>query len=133
MRCVPGKHLFSFLDMGNFKFMFPGLHKAFYTRRYGKQVYHERYVECRNGLIGDIEVEKAWHQHFSWDELSALLELGGFKVTAQDGYGYWHRPLTNLRFFIPPRLATRMDRWIDLDAQRFENAEIFVTAAKVGS
>jgi SAM-dependent methyltransferase len=125
---VPGKHFFSFLDMGNFKFVFPRIHRWFYTWRHGAAQYHERYVECRNGLIGDIEVEKRWHQHFSFGELRGLLESCGFEVTAEDGFGFFNRVLINLAYFLPGPLKRGMNALVDLDARLFHRAEIFVSA-----
>ena len=62
---VPGKHFFSFLDMGNWKFVFPQIHRLFITIFKGKVYYESRYLSNKDGLIGDIEAKKAWHQHFS--------------------------------------------------------------------
>ena len=127
---VPGQHLFSFLDMGNFKFVFPRLHRWFYTWRYGAQKYRERYIECRNGLIGDVEVEKRWHQHFSHRELAELLRKCGFEVTATDGFGFFNRIIVNVAYFMPKAVRGLFDRLVDMDARAFETAEIFVAAVR---
>jgi ubiquinone/menaquinone biosynthesis C-methylase UbiE len=63
---VPGKHFFSFLDFGNWKFALPRMHKFYIQIRFGKIYYHERYVECKNGLFGDIEVEKNGMNILKW-------------------------------------------------------------------
>jgi len=55
---VPGQHVFSFLDLGNFKFRFPRLHRRYYEWRHGVDKYENRYIRGANGLIGDIEIEK---------------------------------------------------------------------------
>jgi SAM-dependent methyltransferase len=125
---VPGRHLFSFLDMGNYKFVFPRVHRWFYVRRHGKQKYNERYVECRNGLIGDIEVEKRWHQHFSHQELAQLLQSCGFEVTSYDGMGFFNRLLLDFAYFVPRGLRRGLDSLVDLDGRVFDRAEIFVAA-----
>ena len=61
---VPGRHLFSFLDLGNLKFRFPRLHRWFYCRRHSPEEYEQRYVANPDGLIGDVSAQKRWHQHF---------------------------------------------------------------------
>jgi SAM-dependent methyltransferase len=127
---VPGRHFFSFLDMGNYKFVFPRLHRKFYIWRHGKKSYEERYVELPNGLIGDIEVEKSWHQHFSQKELQVLLEKCGFYVTAKDGFGFFNRILVNLAYFLPGSKHRFLDRLINFDARVFDRAEIFVSAIR---
>jgi SAM-dependent methyltransferase len=126
---VPGKHLFSFLDFGNWKFVFPKLHKIYIVSRYGKDYYHEHFVKCSNGLIGDIEVEKRWHEHFTHSELSVLLKSCGFFVEYEDGYGFFYRIIHNIRYFIP-FLSFFLDYLLKKDALLFSKAEIFVRAKK---
>jgi ubiquinone/menaquinone biosynthesis C-methylase UbiE len=75
---VPKKHVWSFLDIGNFKFRFPRVHKFYVCWRYSQAYYNERYANNVNGLFGDVEVEKMWHQHFKPDELKSLLSDSGF-------------------------------------------------------
>lgn len=59
---VPGRHAFSFLDMGNLKFRFPQLHRWYYCRNHSPQEYDCRYVSHPDGLIGDISAAKRWHE-----------------------------------------------------------------------
>ncbi len=127
---VPGRHFFSFLDMGNFKFVFPRLHRFYYERWHSREGYRQRYIDCRNGLIGDIEKEKAWHQHFSHAELAQLLSEAGFDVIDRDGFGFFNRPLVNLAYFMPGPLKRLTDRMVRWDARVFSQAEIFVAARK---
>jgi SAM-dependent methyltransferase len=129
---VPGQHAFSFLDMGNFKFRFPKLHRFYYVRRHSNELYRQRYVECRNGLIGDIEVEKSWHQHFSHDELRQLLEKCSFHVRQQDGYGFFNRPIINTMYFVPGFLKKPFEKLESWDKRHFHETEIFVAAEKSG-
>lgn len=84
---VPRRHLFSCLDLGNLKYHFPLIHRIFYTMRHSREAYLYRYVNNPYGLIGNVEKEKAWHQHFKEDEMKALLDRGGFDVIDVDGYG----------------------------------------------
>lgn len=126
---VPGKHFFSFLDFGNWKFVFPKVHKFYIENKFGKEYYDYHYVQCANGLIGDVEVEKRWHQHFSHKELETLLRKNGFIVNDKDGFGFFYRLFHNIGYIIP-FLNSIMKRLIVIDAKMFSSAEIFVTAFK---
>jgi SAM-dependent methyltransferase len=130
MIAVPGSHLFSFLDMGNWKFVFPKLHRTFYTLVFGQNAYVTRYAENPDGLIGDIEAEKAWHEHFSKTKLCALLEAHGFEVLEVDGYGFFNRILINGRYFLPGVTKRLLDPLITLDKKLFSSAEIWAIARK---
>jgi len=127
---VPGKHFFSFLDLGNWKFVFPRTHRLFVEWKFGKEYYDNHFVKCINGLIGDVEVEKKWHQHFSFVELSSLLKKSGFEVYREDGFGFFFRPLHNICHFFP-FLKKVLERLVLLDAQKFSSAEIFVASRKI--
>ena len=94
---VPGKHLFSFLDVGNLKFRFPHLHRWFYVRKHGRREYHRRYVDNPEGLVGDISMQKRWHEHFRSDGLKQLLRNSGFEVRDVDGAGFFWRLILGSR------------------------------------
>lgn len=126
---VPGKHLFSFLDFGNWKFAFPRLHKIYVELVHGKELYKERFVDCKNGLIGDIEVEKKWHEHFSHSSLEFLLNKSNFTVDEKDGFGLFFRIIHNLKYIMPFGKSF-FDKLIILDGKAFSKAEIFVLAHK---
>ena len=126
---VPGKHFFSFLDFGNWKFVFPQVHKFYIEKKFGKEYYDYHYVQCANGLIGDVEVEKRWHQHFSHKELEMLLRKNGFIVKDKDGFGFFYRLFHNIGYLFP-FLNSITKRLIAIDAKMFSSAEIFVTAYK---
>jgi SAM-dependent methyltransferase len=126
---VPGKHFFSFLDFGNWKFIFPKIHKLYIKKKFGEEYYDYHYVKCANGLIGDVEVEKRWHQHFTHKELESLLQKNGFQVNDKDGFGFFYRLFHNIGYIIP-FLNGFMKRLIAIDAKMFSSAEIFVTAYK---
>jgi SAM-dependent methyltransferase len=128
---VPGSHFFSFLDFGNWKFVFPAFHRIYYQTRYSKKLYKERYIECVNGMVGDIEKEKAWHQHFNHQELESLLESHNFKVVKQDGFGLFYRLFHNVRYLFPKPIKSFWNPLILWDAKNFGQAEIFVVAQKV--
>lgn len=120
---VPGRHLFSWLDMGNFKFLFPRIHRHVFTARHGKEAYTVRYVECRNGLFGDIEVEKMWHEHFSPQSMAEVLSEVGLVVDEVDGLGLFRRLLTNAAYLTRSRRGW-LQRMIDYDARTFGRAEL---------
>jgi SAM-dependent methyltransferase len=127
---VPGKHLFSFLDTGNLKFRFPRLHRRLYLQRHSLEEYERRYVNNPDGLIGDIEREKAWHQHFSHKELRLLLEDSGFHVVEKDGSGFFSRLFLPLRLISPGFLSSSWDRLLRLDARLFASTNLFCIAEK---
>lgn len=128
---VPGQHLFSFLDMGNWKFVFPFLHKLVFERRLGKEMYHRIYVDNPEGLIGDVEKAKGWHQHFSKKELSDIVVRNGFEIVKLDGAGYFYRLLWNIRYFLPKPLKRPFDYLIKLDMSLFSSAELWILAKKI--
>lgn len=123
---VPGQHLFSFLDLGNLKFRFPRLHRWFYLRRHSSHEYHERFIECRNGLIGDIEVEKGWHEHFTHMRLRDKLESNGFEIIDMDGYGFFFRLIHNL-WYLSPIGRGFLEHLMRTDSRAFSSAELFAT------
>jgi SAM-dependent methyltransferase len=127
---VPGQYFFSFLDFGNWKFRFPRIHRFYIESRFSKQFYHERYIECKNGLIGDIEVEKKWHEHFKIDYLKELLAQYGFRVIKNDGFGFYSRLIHNLHYFSPV-LKKPLFKLMKRDMKNYDKAEIFVAAEKI--
>lgn len=127
---VPGKHFFSFMDMGNWKFVFPRLHKFFVVTWKGKEYYNNRYAANKDGLIGDIEAEKAWHQHFGKKELQTLLKKYSFETVAVDGFGFFWRVLRNIRYFSPKFLKVMIDKLVEVDQKLFSSAEIWVITKK---
>jgi len=126
---VPRKHVFSFLDIGNFKFMFPRLHRIAYSLKHSKEQYQTRYVECANGLFGDVEVEKMWPQHFSQSEMTGLLRNCGFEPDSWDGSGLFTRPLLMLRL-ICPVTDVPVRKTIEGDFKKFHSMNLFCSATK---
>lgn len=126
---VPKKNIFSFLDLGNWKFVFPLIHKYFYILKYSRPEYEQRYVICADGLIGDVEKEKRWHQHFSVNELCELLSNNGFDVMDVDGSGFFVRQLSILKLLIPVSGVKKiLDQLIAADARAFSSSNLFITA-----
>lgn len=126
---VPGKHFFSFLDFGNWKFIFPRLHKIYISLRFGVDFYNERYVICKNGLFGDIEVEKKWHEHFELKRLNDLLTNFGFITKESDGFGFYFRLIHNIHY-LSPFFKNRLFNLMKKDMLKYNQAEIFVAAEK---
>ena len=93
---VPGQHLFSFLDRGNFKFLFPRLHRWYYCLKHSREEYEYRYVSNPDGLVGDISTKKRWHEHFSRDKLGKMLAEAGFNVIDFDGAGFFSQIIGNV-------------------------------------
>lgn len=130
---VPGHHLFSFLDMGNFKFSFPKLHKFFVRNKYTEEEYNARYVKNEFGCIGDIEVEKAWHEHFSRLSMQQLINnVEQLEILDIDGLGFYHRILNNIKYFLPNKIKPVMEGLINWDLKKYDKCElIFLLRKKV--
>jgi SAM-dependent methyltransferase len=126
---VPGQHFFSFMDLGNMKFRFPRLHRWYWSRKHSVEEYQRRYVQGEDGLIGDIEVEKRWHEHFTPDRLSRLLTDSGYEILDADGFGYFMRPIHNA-WTLSPVLKGPLYRLMLSDMRSFASAEIFVECRK---
>ena len=132
---TPRRHIFSFLDLANLKFMFPGLHRAYYSAVYSREAYRKRYASNPDGLVGDIDAEKRRHQHFSDREMIELLEAAGFHVDRVDGCGLFNLVFTFINHVVSldfllrgrgPRLIPQsLYLW---DAYSFRQASIFCAA-----
>lgn len=129
---VPGQHIFSFLDRGNFKFRFPRLHRAYYCRKYSQEEYERRYVCNPDGLVGDISAEKRWHEHFSRAKLGKLLNESGFEVVSFDGNGFFGRIIGNINVLVRgiKSLQPVIGRIGAFDARMFKSNNLFCTARK---
>ena len=132
---VPRQHLFSFLDTGNFKFLFPRLHRWYYCFSHSSEEYQRRYVSNPDGLIGDISIKKRWHEHFSRKKLRKLLTKAGFSIIDFDGSGFFSRVIILLRRFLQwlrpvNKILVKLGR---LDAKLFESKDLFCVAEKCRS
>ena len=127
---VPGKHLFSFFDMGNLKFVLPSLHKIFINIFKGKSYYFEQYGNPNNPLFGDVEKLKMWHQHFSLKEITQLLLESGFKVIDYDGSGFFTRPISVIIYFLPSFLNKPLKKLNNLDCKIFNKANLYLYALR---
>ena len=128
---VPGKHLFSFLDMGNFKFRFPKLHKFFVRFKYSEEQYYHRYVSNDFGCIGDIESEKSWHEHFSRLSMQNLIEkVKDLEILDIDGLGFFHRIFNNIKYFLPKKIKPVMNSLINWDLKKYYKCELIFLLRK---
>ena len=129
---VPGKHLFSFLDIGNYKFIFPKLHQWYYCISHSREEYDRRYVSNPDGLVGDISGKKRWHEHFSRSKLTKLLNNSGFDVVKFDGSCFFMRIKSHIEPLIQwiKPLQSLIQRLSILDAKRFKSANLFCIARK---
>jgi SAM-dependent methyltransferase len=130
---VPGRHVFSFLDVGNLKFRFPKLHRWYHCRKCSAAEYEHRFVSNPEGLVGDISAKKRWHEHFSREKLAKLLNHSGFEIVYCDGSGFFKRVLTCAAFFCKRSgLLHRLIHNLDvIDAKRFGSANLFCLARKI--
>jgi len=128
---VPGRHIFSFLDMGNWKFKYPKIHKFFVRLSISESEYQSRYVSNEFGCIGDIEAEKAYHEHFSFDSLNSLLnKTQKFEILNVDGMGFFYRILVNIQFFLPTLFKGFLTRLIEWDFKWGHQAELVFVLRK---
>lgn len=130
---VPGWHLFSCLDAGNFKFRFPRLHRWYYCRTHSREEYEHRYVSNPEGLIGDISAKKHWHEHFSRGKLRKMLAQAGLTVIDFDGTGFFGRVIIFINILILRKfkpLQPFIRKIYALDKKFFESTNLFCLAEK---
>ena len=127
---VPGQHLFSFLDMANFKFIFPSIHKFFYVLFKDLEKYNYRYVNNPFGLIGDIEKEAGWHQQFSFDSFNKLVSSTNFKIIKAGGMGFFFHILNKIYFFLPNPFKLIIKKIIEIDSLLFSGAQRYFVLVK---
>lgn len=128
---VPGKHLFSFLDIGNLKFRFPRLHRLYIKERYGVDFYNSRYANNPHGLFGDVSARKRWHEHFKAQQLVHVLQSAEFDIVDVDGAGYFMR-LISMLTLVPSKLVHRLASWLmTMDYRTFASANVFVTCTHI--
>ena len=129
---VPGRHLFSALDLGNLKFRLPRLHRWYYCRTHSVPAYERRYGENPDGLIGDVSAAKRWHEHFSGEQLGGLLAASGFEAITFDGAGFFTRVLKIADWLVGQRgpLDAGIAASLTWDARHFQSANVFCVARK---
>jgi len=125
---VPQKYILSFLDTGNWKFIFPTLHKYFITLIKGKKHFYNYFQNPNNPLFGDIEKTKMWHEHFSVKSLTELLNNSGFLVLELDGSGFFTRLINIIIYFLPPIIRGPLKKLDKLDNKTFQSANLYCYA-----
>lgn len=129
---VPGQHFFSFLDLGNLKFVFPRLHRWYYVRNHSQEEYQRRYCGNPEGLVGDVSSKKRWHEHFCGAKMRDLFERSGFETVKFDGSGFIIRLIEAANLFLRSFswLQPFIRRIQNYDQKRFESANLFCVAGK---
>jgi SAM-dependent methyltransferase len=129
---VPRRYVFSFLDLGNLKFMFPRFHRRLFLLGHSREQYERRYGSSPDGLVGDVSARKGWHEHFSQASLTFLLARCGLEAVTWDGAGFFARPLAPLLWAMErvPGLRRLAGAVVSLDARQFRSMNLFCVARK---
>lgn len=74
---TPHRGLLTFLDVGNFKFVAPRIHRFIHHTLLRNRRYYARRFEAADssGLVGDISISKdrdTWHRHYKAEEIIAF-------------------------------------------------------------
>jgi ubiquinone/menaquinone biosynthesis C-methylase UbiE len=128
---VPRRHVFTFLDPDNAKFRFPRVHRAVYARRFGAQVYRERFEDLTNDLRGDMSVGKDQHTNYRTPQLLTLLREQGFEPAVVTGANLFWRWLQIPALLTGGALRRALERGIYLDGRAFHAANLFVAARRL--
>ncbi|MEO5899290.1 MAG: class I SAM-dependent methyltransferase [Ilumatobacteraceae bacterium] len=128
---VPRRHVFSFLDPDNAKFRFPRLHRWVYSRRFGADVYRERFDDLSNDLRGDMSIGKDCHTNYRTEAVLRLLRDHGFAPTLVTGSNLFWRWLQIPALLTGGRLRRLLERGIHLDGRLFTSANLFVAARRI--
>jgi SAM-dependent methyltransferase/UDP-N-acetylglucosamine transferase subunit ALG13 len=127
---VPARHVFSWLDPDNVKFRFPRVHRAVYSRRFGADVYRERFADTGNGLFGDISLGNGEHTNYRRDWLVGRLRVHAFEITRESGANLFWQWFHGPSLLAGPRLRARLEQAIWLDGKLFRSANLFLTARR---
>jgi SAM-dependent methyltransferase/UDP-N-acetylglucosamine transferase subunit ALG13 len=127
---VPARHAFSWLDPDNVKFRFPRVHRAVYSRRFGVDIYRERFEDTGNGLFGDISLGRGEHTNYRRDWLVDRLRAHDFEITRESGANLFWRWFHDPSLIAGPRLRARLEQAIWLDGRLFHSANLFLTARR---
>ncbi len=97
--------------------------------QHSREAYEYRYVNNPYGLVGDVESEKAWHQHFRDEEMRDLMTRNGFAVEENDAAGLFSTVFDVISALTPfGRLFTqKLRNW---DSYTFAGRMLFCRATK---
>jgi SAM-dependent methyltransferase len=129
---VPARHTFSWCDPDNAKLRFPRLHRAVYTARFGRAVYHARFVDLSDGMRGDMAEERREHTNYRPSELLGLLQAAGFDPVLRDGANLFWRFFQIPQLFLPRGWRWLLDAPLRLDGRWFRAANLFIVAERRG-
>ena len=127
---VPGHHLLSMLDPDNAKFRWPRLHRAVYRRRFGEDIYRERFVDTSDGLLGDMSVGRSQHTNYRQRELVELIAAAGFTPVEIGGANRWWRIFHTPALLCGPRVRAWCEARILADGLRHRDANLFCAAVR---
>lgn len=128
---VPRLHVFSFLDPDNAKFRLPRLHRWVYSRRFGAEVYRERFEDLSNDLRGDMSVGRDRHTNYRTADLLRLLREHGFEPAVVTGANLFWRWLQIPALLTGGPLRRLLERGIHLDGRLFRSANLFIAARRL--
>jgi SAM-dependent methyltransferase len=84
---TPHRGLLTFLDLGNFKFIMPGLHRWIHTGLLRNRTYYNERFASAEGKVGDISVSpdrETWHRHYHPRQIAdfcpASLQLQAYSI-----------------------------------------------------
>ena len=136
---VPADHAFSLLDPDNLKFRLPRVHRVLWSRRFGAEHYHRRFVDTSDGMVGDFSVGKREHTNYGQARLAELLGRAGFCVEEMSGANLLWRWMQCAGLLAPRRWQPAFDRIVLADGRHFTGpagsgafrlANLFVVAVK---
>jgi UDP-N-acetylglucosamine transferase subunit ALG13/SAM-dependent methyltransferase len=128
---VPAHFALDALDPDNLKYRFPWTHRVIYAGRFGRQVYRRRFEDLADGLRGDIAVERRCHRHYDESELDALLTKTGFEVLSARRSGLLSNLMNAGAEVAGGSIRSFLGRLIELDADLFASANLFVIARRL--
>lgn len=128
---VPARHAFSWLDPDDVKFRFPRIHRAVYSRRFGPEVYRERFVDTGDGLFGDVSLGKGEHTNYRPEWLADRLREHEFEIVRESGANLFWRWFHGPSLLAGGRLRACLERAIRLDGTLFGSANLFLTARRL--
>jgi SAM-dependent methyltransferase len=136
---VPADHAFSILDPDNLKFRAPRLHRLLWSRRFGADLYHRRFIDTSDEMVGDFSLGKREHTNYEQAALAELLGQAGFRLLELSSANLFWRWLQVAGLGAPRRWQPAFDRIILRDGLRFtgspgsgfwRRANLFVVAER---
>jgi SAM-dependent methyltransferase/UDP-N-acetylglucosamine transferase subunit ALG13 len=127
---VPARHVLYALDPDNAKFRAPRLHRLVYSRRFGREVYGERFVDRSDHLCGDMSIGKREHTNYRREWLVERLTAHGLQPIRVSGVNLFWRWFQVPALLLPPRAARHLECLVCLDGKAFRHPNLFLSATK---